>query len=906
MVTIYIDNKPYEVKEGQNLLEACLSLGFDVPYFCWHPALKSVGSCRMCAVKVFRDEKDTRGRIMMSCMTAAEDGTRLSIDDAEARKFRASVIEWLMLNHPHDCPVCDEGGECHLQDMTVMSGHVYRKNRFKKRTHRNQDLGPFVNHEMNRCIQCYRCVRFYNDYAMGRDFGVFASHSQVYFGRHQDGTLESPFSGNLVEVCPTGVFTDKTFKRHYSRSWDLQTAPSVCRHCGLGCNTIPGERYGTLRRIRNRYNGEVNGYFLCDRGRFGYEFVNSEQRILASMVRETRDGALQPVTKERAIAALAEVLSEGRVIGIGSPRASLEANFLLREFVGPAQFYAGFSDTEHELLSLQVDIMQHGHVAIASLSSVASAEAVFILGEDVSNTAPMLDLAVRQSVRQKPFEIAKGMKIPLWDDKGVRNALQNERGPLFIATPQDTMLDEIATEMYRGALDEIARLGFAVAHAIDSGANEVSGLDGTMRSLAGRIASALTGVSRPLVIAGPGCGNAAILRAAANVTQALQGQGLAVELCLTTPESNSLGLALMQARPLSTAFEAADKGDVDTIVLLENDLFRRAEWQRVDRFLKNCKRLIVLDQITTATTQRADLLLASATFAETDGTLVNNEGRAQRSCRVFPAPEGILESWRWLSEALIVSGRHEAGPRREFDDIVSALGQAMPVFGPASAAAPPASFRIIGQKVPRQSHRFSGRTAMRAHINVSEPKQPDDADSPLAFSMEGYESAPPSALIPRFWAPGWNSIQSVNKFQSEIAGPLLGGDPGKRLLPSKKEPVAGYHYFDDAPKPHKREAAEWLIVARYHIFGSEELSALSPGVAERVPPASLCLSTEDGPTIGVQEGERVELLINGGRYEFSCTLKSGVPSGIALLPVGLPGIQTVALPAWGTIRRMRS
>jgi len=905
MVTIYIDNKPYEVKEGQNLLQACLSLGFDVPYFCWHPVLKSVGSCRMCAVKLFRDEKDTRGRIAMSCMTGAEDGTRLSIDDADARKFRASVIEWLMLNHPHDCPVCDEGGECHLQDMTVMSGHVYRKNRFKKRTHRNQDLGPFVNHEMNRCIQCYRCARFYNDYAMGRDFGVFATHDLVYFGRHQDGTLESPFSGNLVEVCPTGVFTDKTFKRHYSRPWDLQTAPSICRHCGVGCNTIPGERYGTLRRIRNRYNGEVNGYFLCDRGRFGYEFVNSAQRILTPMMRETRDSVLQSVTKEKAIAALADVLSKGRVIGIGSPRASLEANFLLREFVGPERFCAGFSDTEYELLSLQVDIMQRATVRIASLSSAASAEAVFLLGEDVSNTAPMLDLAVRQSVRQKPFEIARKMKIPLWDDKGVRNALQSERGALFIATPQATMLDEIATETYRGAPDEIARLGFAVAHAIDSGATEVSGLDEAANSLAGRIASALTGVSRPLVIAGPGCGSASILRAAANVVQALQAKGLAAELCLTTPEGNSLGLALMQAKPLDTAFEAVEKGGIETIVLLENDLFRRAEWQRADRFLKNCKRLIVLDQISTATTQRADLLLASATFAEADGTLVNNEGRAQRSCRVFVAQEGILESWRWLSEALILSGRREAGSWREFDSVVSALGQTMPVFAPALSAAPSASFRIAGQKIPRQPHRFSGRTAMRADISIHEPKQPDDADSPLAFSMEGYEGTPPSALIPRFWAPGWNSIQSVNKFQSEIAGPLLGGDPGKRLLPSKKESVTGYHYFDDVPKPHKREAAEWLIVAQYHIFGSEELSALASGVAERVPPACLYLSSEDGPTIGVQEGERVELLISGARYEFPCTLKSGVPSGIALLPVGLPGVQTVVLPARGTIRRVR-
>ena len=167
---IHIDNRPYPVKDGENLLQQCLSLGFNLPYFCWHPALGSVGACRQCAIKQFKNEEDKHGKIVMACMTPAKDGTRISIEDPEAQEFRASVIEWLMINHPHDCPVCDEGGECHLQDMTVMTGHVYRRYRGRKRTFQNQNLGPFVNHEMNRCIQCYRCIRFYRDYAGGRDF----------------------------------------------------------------------------------------------------------------------------------------------------------------------------------------------------------------------------------------------------------------------------------------------------------------------------------------------------------------------------------------------------------------------------------------------------------------------------------------------------------------------------------------------------------------------------------------------------------------------------------------------------------------------------------------------------------------------------------------------------------------
>src|SRR5208337_608197 len=130
MPTIYIDNAPYQVKDGQNLLQACLSLGFDIPYFCWHPAMHSVGACRQCAVKQFKNADDKKGRIVMSCMTPAAEGTRISIDDPEAVGFRKLVAELLMTNHPHDCPVCDEGGECHLQEMTVMTGHTYRRFRF--------------------------------------------------------------------------------------------------------------------------------------------------------------------------------------------------------------------------------------------------------------------------------------------------------------------------------------------------------------------------------------------------------------------------------------------------------------------------------------------------------------------------------------------------------------------------------------------------------------------------------------------------------------------------------------------------------------------------------------------------------------------------------------------------------
>ncbi len=897
MTTIYIDNKPYEVGDGQNLLQACLSLGFDVPYFCWHPAMQSVGACRQCAVKQFRDEKDTRGKIVMSCMTPADDGTRISIDDPEVREFRASVIEWLMLNHPHDCPVCDEGGECHLQDMTVMTGHVYRRTRFRKRTYRNQYLGPLVNHEMNRCIQCYRCVRFYCDYAGGRDFNVFASHHHVYFGRQSEGVLENEFSGNLVEICPTGVFTDKTLKKHYSRKWDLQTAPSVCVHCGLGCNTIPGERYGALRRILNRYNGEVNGYFLCDRGRFGYEFVNSEQRIRQPFIRNSGTGVLEPASKERVFEHLSKILYFGaKVIGIGSPRASLEANFALKTLVGGERFFA-FNENEADLISTMIEILRKGPAPSSSLRDVALSDAILILGEDVTNTAPVLALALRQSVRQKPMEALKKLNIPLWNDAAVREVIQREKGPLFIAATSDTKLDDIATGTYHGSPDDIARLGFAVANELDPKAPAVQGLEEEVGALARNIAESLKNAKRPLVISGMSSGSEAMLHAAAEVAWALSGSGRKAGLCFTVSECNSLGLGLMSGGALDEAFRLVEEGKADTAIVVENDLYRRAEASLVEKFSKGCKHIIVIDHLFNKTASSAEVVLPAGTFAESDGTLVNSEGRAQRFFQVF-VPEGeVQESWRWLRDAMVASRRSLSW--QSLDDIIASLAKEIPAFGPVSEIAPPAGFRISGQKIPRQPHRYSGRTAMLANINIHEPKPPEDPDSPLSFSMEGYEGRPPSSLITRFWAPGWNSVQALSKFQGEVGGPLLGGNPGRRLIePGGFKETA---YFNKVPRAFESRKDELFVVPLYHIFGSEELSILSPGIAELSRGPYLALNPGDADNLGIDEGEEIEFTVPNGAYRLKVVIEASLSKGVAGLPAGLPGLEGIVLPAWGRI-----
>jgi NADH-quinone oxidoreductase subunit G len=906
MATIIVDDRPYQVDERENLLHACLSLGLNLPYFCWHPALGSVGACRQCAVKQFRDERDREGHLVMACMTPAADGTRISIEDLEAKTFRASVIEWMMANHPHDCPVCDEGGECHLQDMTLMTGHTYRRYRFTKRTFRNQHLGPFITHEMNRCIQCYRCVRFYRDYAGGRDFDAFGSRNHVYFGRHEDGTLENEFSGNLVEVCPTGVFDDKTLMKHYTRKWDLQTAPSVCAHCSLGCNIIAGERYGVLRRILNRYHSEINGYFLCDRGRFGYGFVNSERRIRRPRFRPNRLGQPLPIEKDLILRELGALLAEkrSRVIGIGSPRASLESNFALRELVGPERFSPGLSTRDAGLTSLIVDILKRGPAYSASIRDVEQADAVLVLGEDLINTAPRLALAVRQSVRQRPMPMVDKLGIPRWHDAAVREETRARLGPLFIATPHSASFADIATETYHGAPDDLAALGFAIAHELDHATPSTSALSPRIRSLAESVAAALRQAVRPVIISGTGCRSDAVIRSAASVTWSLGNGGAAAKLCYVLPEANSLGVALLGGKSLEEAFSAVKDGAADTILILENDLYRRADAALVDACLTTAEKVIVLDHLEHDTTAKADVGIPAATFAESDGTLVNNEGRAQRFYQAFPAEGDIQESWRWIRDLAVASShpaQRDMAAWNRLDDVVSALADAIPAFQRLTEAAPPEDFRMIGQKVPRQTHRFTGRTAMAAPLTMHEPKPADDPDSPLAFSMEGYLGQPPSPLITHYWASGWNSVQALNKFQSEVGGPLRQEMPGVRLIEPSGERAATY--FAGAPKSFEARDHDWLILPWYQIFGSEELSARASGMDERIPKAALMLHPDDATRLRVTSGERVEFVLGDQWHRVPVKLDSAVPRGTAGLAI-VPGFTDAVLPARSPVMRV--
>jgi NADH-quinone oxidoreductase subunit G len=710
----------------------------------------------------------------------------------------------------------------------------------------------------------------------------------VYFGRVEDGTLESEFSGNLTEVCPTGVFTDKTHSERYNRKWDMQFSPSICHGCSSGCNISPGERYGEIRRIENRYNGSVNQYFLCDRGRFGYGYVNRKDRPRQPLLAE---GNVK-LSLDAALDKAADMLRGRNIVGIGSPRASLESNFALRELVGAEHFYSGIEAGELARLRLIAQVLKDSPLPIPTLREVEEHDAVFILGEDVTQTAARMALGLRQLVKNKAEDMAAAMKVQPWLDAAVKNIGQHEMNPLFIASLAETRLDDIAEECVHAAPDDLARIGFAVAHAIDPSAPAVVGLDSEALELAQRIATALLEAKRPLIVSGASLGSDALIEAAANIAKALKLRDKNGSLSLVVPEANSMGLTLFGGDSVDDALQAVISGNADAIVVLENDLFTRVDAATVEAALKAAKVVIVADHQKTATTDRAHLVLPAASFAEGDGTLVSQEGRAQRFFQVYDptyldASIQIHEGWRWL-HALRATLLNKPVDWTQLDHVTEACAASNAQLAGIVGAAPSAAFRIKGLKLAREPLRYSGRTAMRANISVHEPRTSQDKDTAFSFSMEGYSgSAEPRSQVPFAWSPGWNSPQAWNKFQDEVGGHLRAGDPGVRLIESSGDNLS---WFASVPRAFSPAQGTWQVVPFYHLFGSDENSSKAAPVQERIPAAYVALAKSEADRLGVNDGAMLSLNVAGQTLRLPLRINEELGAGLVALPSGLAGI----------------
>ncbi|SUG46744.1 NADH dehydrogenase I chain G [Salmonella enterica subsp. arizonae] len=664
--------------------------------------------------------------------------------------------------------------------------------------------------------------------------------------------------------------------------------------CSIGCNISPGERYGELRRIENRYNGTVNHYFLCDRGRFGYGYVNLKDRPRQPVQRRGDD--FITLNAEQAMQGAADILRQSKkVIGIGSPRASIESNFALRELVGAENFYTGIAQGEQERLQLALKVLREGGIYTPALREIESYDAVLVLGEDVTQTGARVALAVRQAVKGKAREMAAAQKVADWQIAAILNIGQRAKHPLFVSNVDSTRLDDIAAWTYRAPVEDQARLGFAIAHALDNTAPAVDGISGDLQNKIDVIVQALLGAKKPLIISGTNAGSSEVIQAAANVAKALKGRGADVGITMIARSVNSMGLGMMGGGSLDDALSELETGSADAVVVLENDLHRHASATRVNAALAKAPLVMVVDHQRTAIMENAHLVLSAASFAESDGTVINNEGRAQRFFQVYdPAYYDnktiMLESWRWL-HSLHSTVENREVDWTQLDHVIDAVIAAMPQFAGIKDAAPDASFRIRGQKLAREPHRYSGRTAMRANISVHEPRQPQDKDTMFAFSMEGNnQPTAPRSEIPFAWAPGWNSPQAWNKFQDEVGGKLRHGDPGVRLIEATE---GGLDYFTTVPASFQAQDGHWRVAPYYHLFGSDELSQRSPVFQSRMPQPYIKLNPVDAAKLGVNAGTRVSFSYDGNTVTLPVEISEGLAAGQVGLPMGMPGIAPV-------------
>lgn len=634
MPKLIIDDREIEIAPKTMVIEAAAQLGIMIPRFCYHPALGPVGACRVCAVKFL--DGSLKG-IQMSCMVEAQDGMVVSTMDAEAVDFRKHVIEWLMLNHPHDCPVCDEGGHCLLQDMTVSGGHGIRRYPGNKRTYVDQQLGPLVQHEMNRCIHCYRCARYYQEFTGYRDLGVMRNADRTYFGRFQDGTLESPFTGNLSDICPTGVYTDKP-SRYFGRRWDYQRNPSVCINCSLGCHTTASVRYREVKRQEARFSEAVNGHFICDRGRYGFLYAGQESRPRQARI----DGETVPHDQalHAAVAKLGEAgpaSGSSAVAAAGSVRSSLETQAMLqllcqsKGWRKPVYFMdpAATCKTKTAMARLEPDLS-------VSMREVEGADFILCLGGDPINEAPMLAVAMRQAQRN-------GAEIVVLDPRPVFLPMDFDH---LATTPED--INAIAGLLVKSVVDrETAEsCGQEAAAFFDTLTDRNQSAGHPPESIAAA-ADALKQCQRPVVICGTDHVPAQTPGFAADLTLLLQAAGKKAGLFYLLPGGSAFGAGLFSEgdAALPTIIEAIENGEVRSLILVESDpFFHFADRDRLSRALDKLDLLIVLDYLNSESAQKAHIFIPTTTLYEADGIYVNQEGRAQMVQQALSGGTPIVQS----------------------------------------------------------------------------------------------------------------------------------------------------------------------------------------------------------------------------------------------------------------------
>lgn len=327
-VTLTVEGRPVTVPAGTSILEAARAAGVLIPHYCYHPGLPVAGVCRMCLVEVEKAPK-----LAPACATAAADGQVVHVHSDKALEARKGVLEMLLINHPLDCPICDQAGECELQDYTFQEGRGEGRYREAKRFNPVEDFGGDVVYVANRCILCTRCVRFMDDVAQDPVLNVSERGDRALIGKFEGEDLTHPWAGNVIDLCPVGALLSKD-SLNKARAWELDRAASVCPNCSQGCNMMVETRDNVVVRLRPRPNDDVNKYFMCDYGRLNYRWMNRQDRAESPMVKQGSGArGLVATDWDTALAAAARALAGKRVFVLASPMLSNEALYLLSRLI---------------------------------------------------------------------------------------------------------------------------------------------------------------------------------------------------------------------------------------------------------------------------------------------------------------------------------------------------------------------------------------------------------------------------------------------------------------------------------------------------------------------------------------------------------------------------------------------
>jgi formate dehydrogenase alpha subunit len=410
MISLTIDEKKVTVEEGTTILKAAEKLGIEIPTFCFHDKLEPVGACRMCLVEVEKMPK-----LQVACATTVTEGMVVKTNTPDVKKARRGVLEFLLINHPLDCPTCDKGGECDLQNFVFKYGSdksrfVEEKRRFvvdPKSKFDDLSIGRQIIRNMNRCILCRKCVRFIKEISGENDLGTFRRGAKSEINVLPDIPTDNPYSGNVVEICPVGALTSKSF-RYKIRVWQTKQTPNICPHCGDGCNVTLWTKDDRIYRITSRRNDQIDEGFLCDKGRFGFEFVNHPERLKTPLIK--KNGKFAPYDWDEALGLVCDKFNtmvkkfgDDSLAGIGSSKLTNEDNYIFQKFFRVVLGTNNIDhrvDSENPLPSPDLFNFNQIYTMTNSIAEIENAKLILVFGCDLEKEHPIINLRAIKSARK--------------------------------------------------------------------------------------------------------------------------------------------------------------------------------------------------------------------------------------------------------------------------------------------------------------------------------------------------------------------------------------------------------------------------------------------------------------------------------------------------------------------------